>query len=79
MTYDTSRHMPGEPVKLRQYVVVSPKCVYGEVGELIKLELTDLQEKSLLESGAVELPPVATETATVAENEEGEADGQAGS
>lgn len=37
----------------RQYEVVSKKFVYGEVGEVITLHLTDNQEKSLLESGAV--------------------------
>jgi hypothetical protein len=37
----------------RQFEVLSKKYVEGKVGEVITLSLTDNQEKSLLESGAV--------------------------
>lgn len=37
----------------REFEVVSRKFVHGEVGEIVTLHLTDNQELSLLESGAV--------------------------
>lgn len=37
----------------RQYEVLSKKYAYGNVGDVITLCLTDNQELSLLESGAV--------------------------
>lgn len=37
----------------RDYVVVSKKYVHGRVGDIVALSLTDNQELSLLESGAV--------------------------
>lgn len=37
----------------RQFEVLSKKFVHGEVGEIVTLTLTDNQELSLLESGAV--------------------------
>ncbi|WP_406527383.1 hypothetical protein [Streptomyces sp. I8-5] len=47
--------IPGEPepIPFRLYEVVSPKCVWGAVGEVIELQLTDNQETSLLEAGTV--------------------------
>lgn len=38
----------------RQYVVLSKRFVHGNVGDTITLCLTDNQELSLLQSGAVE-------------------------
>lgn len=37
----------------RSFEVVSKRFVHGEVGEVVTLSLTDNQELSLLESGAV--------------------------
>lgn len=37
----------------RQFEVVSPRFAEGKVGEIITLTLTDNQELSLLQSGAV--------------------------
>lgn len=37
----------------REYEVVSRKFVLGAVGDVVTIALTDNQEKSLLESGAV--------------------------
>ncbi|MGW0939110.1 hypothetical protein [Streptomyces sp. NPDC002666] len=42
-----------EPIPFRLYEVVSPRCVWGAVGEVIELQLTDNQELSLLEAGTV--------------------------
>lgn len=38
----------------RKFVVLSKRFVHGEVGDVVTLSLTDNQELSLLESGAVE-------------------------
>jgi len=46
------------PIPEREYVVLSGRCVYGAVGELVTLTLTDNQELSLLQSGAVKRAPV---------------------
>jgi hypothetical protein len=45
--------MAREPVYERDYEVLSKWCVYGEVGEIVSLTMTENQELSLLESGAV--------------------------
>lgn len=41
----------------RQYVVLSKNVVWGKVGELITLRLTDNQELSLLQSGSIKKAP----------------------
>lgn len=40
----------------RKFVVVSKNFVHGKVGEVVTLSVTDNQELSLLESGAVTRP-----------------------
>jgi len=40
-----------------RYEVLSKRCVYGEVGEIVSLTMTSNQELSLLESGAVKRAP----------------------
>lgn len=45
------------PVYEHDYVVLSKRCVYGEVGEVVSLTMTANQELSLLESGAVKRAP----------------------
>jgi hypothetical protein len=47
--------MAQEPTYEKDYVVLSPRCVYGSVGETVKLTMTEGQELSLLQSGAVRL------------------------
>jgi len=42
----------------RDFEVVSKKFVHGAVGDIVTLSLTDNQERSLLESGAVKCAPV---------------------
>lgn len=37
----------------REFEVLSSRCVYGEVGEIVTLVVTDGQELSLVQSGAV--------------------------
>lgn len=46
--------MAAEKATERQFVVLSKRFVHGAVGETITLALTDAQELSLLQSGAVE-------------------------
>lgn len=43
----------GDPAIPGKYEVLSPKCVWGEVGEVIDLELTAGQEEALLRAGTV--------------------------
>lgn len=42
----------------RQFEVLSKKFVHGAVGDIVTLLVTDNQELSLLESGAVRKAPV---------------------
>jgi hypothetical protein len=51
----------------RQFVVLSKKFVHGAVGDTITLVVTDNQEKSLLESGAVKRAEVPAPRAAVKE------------
>lgn len=56
----------------REFVVLSRRCVYGAVGETVILKVTDGQELSLVQSGAVKR---AEKRPTVAPAKEGKANG----
>lgn len=56
----------------RDFEVLSRRCVYGEVGDVVTLKVTDGQELSLVQSGAVKR---AENRPTVATRKEGKANG----
>lgn len=37
----------------REYIVASARCVWGKVGEVIKLALTDMQELTHIQAGTL--------------------------
>ena len=55
-----------------EYIVLSPRCVWGEVGEVIRLALTENQELSLVEAGTLKRAPMRP---VVVEKKEGKDNG----
>lgn len=65
---------PKKPVlEEREYIVASIRCVWGKVGERIKLALTDMQELTHLQAGTLKKAEAAQSQKTT-EPEEKEAD-----